>query len=41
MSAEILTVIILVAAAVEGVVWLEVKSRRNSRGGNQESGPWQ
>jgi hypothetical protein len=39
MSAEILTVIILGAVAVACVVWLEVKSRRDSREGNQESGP--
>ena len=33
MSKEIMTVLVLVAIAVAGVMWLEIKSRRNSRGG--------
>ena len=33
MSKEIIIVLVLTAIAVAGVVWLEIKSRRNSRGG--------
>jgi hypothetical protein len=33
MSTEIMVVLVLSAIAVAGVVWLEIKSRRNSRGG--------
>ena len=33
MSKEIVIVLALTAIAVAGVVWLEIKSRRNSRGG--------
>jgi hypothetical protein len=33
MSIEIMIVLVLTAIAVAGVVWLEIKSRRNSRGG--------
>jgi hypothetical protein len=32
MSKEIVIVLVLTAIAVAGVVWLEIKSRRNSRG---------
>jgi flagellar basal body-associated protein FliL len=31
MSKEIMIVLVLTAIAVAGVVWLEIKSRRNSR----------
>jgi len=33
MSKEIMVALVLCAIAVAGVVWLELKSRRNSRGG--------
>ena len=33
MSKEIMLVIVLTAVAVACLVWLEIKSRRNSRGG--------
>ena len=33
MSSEIIVVLALVAVAVAGVVWLELKSRRNGRAG--------
>jgi hypothetical protein len=33
MSKEVMIVLLLTAIAVAGVVWLEIKSRRNSRGG--------
>ena len=33
MSKEIMIVLVLTAIAVAGVVWLEIKSRRNSRDG--------
>jgi hypothetical protein len=33
MSKEIVIVLVLTAIAVAGVVWLEIKSRRNSRDG--------
>jgi hypothetical protein len=33
MSKEIMIVLVFTAIAVAGVVWLEIKSRRNSRGG--------
>lgn len=33
MSKEIMIVLVLTVIAVAGVVWLEIKSRRNSRGG--------
>lgn len=33
MSKEIMIVLVLTAIAVVGVVWLEIKSRRNSRAG--------
>ena len=32
MSTEIVLVIVLTAIAVAGLVWMEMKSRRNSRG---------
>ncbi len=32
MSKEIMIVLVLTVVAVAGVVWLELKSRRNSRG---------
>jgi hypothetical protein len=35
MSKEIMIGLLLTAIAVVGVVWLEIKSRRNSRGGQQ------
>jgi len=33
MSKEIMLVIVMTAVAVACLVWLEIKSRRNSRGG--------
>ena len=33
MSKEIMLVLVLTAVAVACLVWLEIKSRRNSRGG--------
>ena len=33
MSKEIIIVLVLTIVAVAGVVWLEIISRRNSRGG--------
>ena len=39
MSSEIIIVIVLVAAAVAGVVWLEIKSRRDSREGDEGRKP--
>jgi hypothetical protein len=33
MSKEIMIVLVLTVVAVAGVVWLELKSRRSSRGG--------
>ena len=33
MSKEIMIVLVLSAIALAGVVWLEINSRRNSRGG--------
>ncbi len=33
MSKEIMIALVMTAAAIAGVVWLEIKSRRRSRGG--------
>lgn len=33
MSKEIMLVVVMTAVAVACLVWLEIKSRRNSRGG--------
>jgi hypothetical protein len=33
MSKEMMIVLVMTAIAIAGLVWLEIKSRRNSRGG--------